>query len=176
LWYHKVNFGGYSTKSKGWDMLEYLKSYYPIDLVKDKKVLDLGCADGMGSVCLEKSGAEVVAVDLFDISLNHANLVKRYFNCNFKIEKADALGDLSHLGKFDILFCSNLICHVSELNKINPISKKEWLEKIKDIAPIMIFATNDNKEDVPILKKFGFEPYSQYVSQDNQKIYVMLKK
>lgn len=160
-WYHIINLGGYITPGKC--NMDSVSDGYPMDTVRGKKVLDLGCSDGQLSVILEKHGAEVVAVDLFDHTLDHARLVKRFFDCGFNIVKGDAVGDLSFLGEFDVVFCSNLVQHVDKGHCVNDMSKELFYKNLFAIAPKLIIATNSNS-DIQVLKNIELNTkiYSKY--------------
>lgn len=72
---------------------------------KGAKILDVGTGSGAIAVALAKKveGAEVVAVDISDEALQVAAENSARHNANVTLVKADALGDMSELGVFDII-------------------------------------------------------------------------
>lgn len=69
------------------------------------RILDVGTGSGAIAVALAKKveGAEVVAVDISEKALHIAAENVARHNANVTLVKADALGDMSHLGQFDII-------------------------------------------------------------------------
>lgn len=69
------------------------------------RILDVGTGSGAIAVALAKKveRAEVVAVDISEKALQIAAENVARHNANVTLVKADALGDMSHLGQFDII-------------------------------------------------------------------------
>ncbi len=69
------------------------------------RILDVGTGSGAIAVALAKKveGAEVVAVDISDEALRVAAENVARHSANVTLVKADALGDMTHLGQFDII-------------------------------------------------------------------------
>ena len=69
------------------------------------KILDVGTGSGAIAVALAKSieGAKVTAVDISDVALEIAAENAERNGVNIAFYKADALGDMSSLGEFDII-------------------------------------------------------------------------
>lgn len=69
------------------------------------RIFDVGTGSGAIAVALAKKveGAEVVAVDISEKALQIAAENVARHNANVTLVKADALGDMSHLGQFDII-------------------------------------------------------------------------
>ena len=75
------------------------------DAKSSMRILDVGTGSGAiaVSVAHNVAGAEVVAVDISDIALNIAAKNAERNGVKVEFVKSDALADLSHLGKFDII-------------------------------------------------------------------------
>ena len=69
------------------------------------RILDIGTGSGAIAISLAKmiGGAKVVAVDISPEALAIAKRNAERLGAEVEIVKADALGDLSHLGKFDVI-------------------------------------------------------------------------
>lgn len=69
------------------------------------RILDVGTGSGAIAVALAKKveGTEVVAVDISEKALQIAAENVARHSANVTLVKADALGDMSHLGQFDII-------------------------------------------------------------------------
>ena len=69
------------------------------------RVLDVGTGSGAIAVSVAKGveGAEVVAVDISDVALSVAAHNAEKNGVEIALHKADALGDMSSLGEFDII-------------------------------------------------------------------------
>lgn len=69
------------------------------------KILDVGTGSGAIAVALAKSieGAEITAVDISDIALEIASENGVRNGVNIRFCKADALGDMTSLGEFDVI-------------------------------------------------------------------------
>lgn len=80
--------------------------YHIVETTKrGARILDIGTGSGAIAISLAKliKGAEVVAVDISEEALTIARRNAERVGVDVEFIKADALGDLSHLGKFDII-------------------------------------------------------------------------
>lgn len=90
--------------------------------VKGKKVLDIGCGDGVLSYLLAKAGAEVTGIDNDEYGLMyaHENLErenkKKKLACTFVNASAYAMPFEQET--FDIVVCCEVIEHVQETGKL----------------------------------------------------------
>ena len=75
------------------------------DAESGMRILDVGTGSGAIAVSVAHSvaGAEVVAVDISDVALTIAASNAERNGVNVELVKADALGDMSALGTFDII-------------------------------------------------------------------------
>ena len=69
------------------------------------RILDIGTGSGAIAISLAKmiGGAKVVAVDISPEALKIAKRNAEQLGAEVEFVEADALGDLSHLGKFDVI-------------------------------------------------------------------------
>ena len=98
-----LNRNGFSTPAE-------LKGF----LGKKKRILDAGCGNGRVTALLrEHAPAEtaVVGIDLVAADVAQKNLA-RY--PNLEVRPGDLLGDLSALGRFDFIYCQEVLHHTSD--------------------------------------------------------------
>src|SRR5579871_2985770 len=67
--YHTVDIPGHGTVEGAWDLREGAKAYLGQVDFKNKRVLEVGAADGFLGFFMEKEGADVIG---YDLSENHA--------------------------------------------------------------------------------------------------------
>ena len=97
---------------------EHLHRYrFVKELVKHKKVLDLGCGEGYGSFVLAEESDEVIGIDIDGITIRHAS--SKYIKENLKF----ILGSIIEIpikGEkiFDVIVCFEAIEHISEHDKL----------------------------------------------------------
>lgn len=85
---------------------EYLKT--------KQSILDAGCGNGRVTALLRENSrdqAGIVAIDISSASIARRNL-SRYKN--IKVYKRNILGRLSGLGRFDFIYCQEVLHHVSD--------------------------------------------------------------
>lgn len=78
------------------------------------RILDAGCGNGRVTALLAAHappGAEVVGADINATDIARANLGDVD---GVAIEQADLLGDLSHLGTFDFVYCQEVLHHTGD--------------------------------------------------------------
>lgn len=152
--YHKITFPDGIILNGIYDMKNYLDFYkIPHDL-HGKTVLEVGTSNGFFAQEIYKRGADrVVAIDFHISPLHEAlNLLM-----GTKVEfVAKDLFDLDeNFGKFDLVFCSHVLQHVSD-----PFGA---LRKLRSVTKEMVIITTtylDNFpqfEDYPILYFIGEE-------------------
>ena len=105
--------------------LEYISSRL---VVKNKKILDIGCGGGILSEELCKMGAKVTGVDSSKKSINIAK--KHAKEQDLEIEYINgSILDLSNLGNYDCVVCFEMIEHIHEpeklIEKIEAITQKK---------------------------------------------------
>ena len=115
-WYHPVN--GYMS-TPGWrdpDILRTqaitLSALASCDL-KGKRILDVGCRDGLFSFAAERQGAgEIVGIDN-QISLGAKEFLIPYFKSRVQMHEVNVY-DLTkeQFGTFDVIICSGVLYHL----------------------------------------------------------------
>ena len=136
---------------------------YP-ELIKGKKVADIGMGSGILSIIAKKFGAEYVYGcdnDPTVIDVAKENAQKNGVECEFELGTADMVND-----KFDFI-CANILHNV--LYEIMPDLKR----LVKDDGVISLSGIMDNKKDIvleaiknnglKILKTNNMEPWVSYV-------------
>lgn len=79
-----------------------------------RRILDAGCGNGRVTALLRECSQPetmVVGIDLVSADVAARNLA-RY--SNLEIRQADLLGDLQGLGRFDLIYCQEVLHHTAE--------------------------------------------------------------
>ena len=100
---------------------EELVSRVVADARSGMRILDVGTGSGAiaVSVAHNVAGAEVVAVDISDDALEIAKSNAAKNGVSIEFVKADALGDMSTLGKFDIIVSNPPYIPQSDIDSMN---------------------------------------------------------
>lgn len=88
---------------------EYLKGW--------KRILDAGCGNGRVTALLRQhapSTTEIVGIDLISSDIARENLEAYHLSNNVHLFEKDLLGDLEDLGKFDFIYCQEVLHHLSD--------------------------------------------------------------
>ena len=125
--YHTLKFPNGVVIQGMYDMSKVLHLYQIPDDLTGKTVLDIGPGNGYFSTELDKRGAKVVAID------RHDHLWRDEINelmgtkIEFKVKDVNELDE--SFGKFDIVFCSNVIQHNSDMF--------DFIERIRSVTKEM---------------------------------------
>lgn len=88
-----------------------------IEYLKDKRrVLDAGCGNGRVTALLRRYCAattEIVGIDLVSPEIARENLEAYHLAHHVTFFQRDLLGDLKDLGKFDFIYCQEVLHHTS---------------------------------------------------------------
>jgi SAM-dependent methyltransferase len=83
-------------------------------LASRKRILDAGCGNGRVTALLREHSApehtQIVAVDLVAADVAQRNLAGY---TNIEVRAGDLLGDLSELGRFDFVYCQEVLHHTA---------------------------------------------------------------
>ena len=91
---------------------KYLKS--------KKRILDAGCGNGRVTALLRQnslSESEIVGIDVAPISIAKKNLKKHKLDKKVSLYQADIMKSLKGLGKFDFIYCQEVLHHTSNPKK-----------------------------------------------------------
>jgi len=188
-WYHTIELKpGYFTRGR-YDWRPYLNQF-DFGNLDGKTVLDIGCGNGFFSFYFEKLGASVTALDIPSqknrdcnmVGINNVrvqpkyekdhinfkdpfNIAKEMLNSNVKRIEMD-LYDMTpeNGGKYDLIFCSDVLLHLTDPFKALNIFKKICNKSMIISTPIHI---SNNP-----LKRLGYfylknEPISYFMGDRN---------
>lgn len=113
-WYHTIDFGNGEITDGIYNHRPLLKYYGFPESLKEKRVLDVGCADGFFSFLFEKKGAvQVIALDAYKSDL--FLVAKEKLNSKVEYSIMDVY-DLSpeRNGYFDFVFCGTVLIHLTD--------------------------------------------------------------
>jgi len=83
-------------------------------LSSKKRILDAGCGNGRVTVLLRQysnKSTEIFGIDLTAAEVARRNLAEMD---NLEIRQKDLLGDLSDIGKFDLIYCQEVLHHTAD--------------------------------------------------------------
>jgi SAM-dependent methyltransferase len=105
---HEIN--QWILKRNGFASNENLKAY----LANKTRILDAGCGNGRVTALLRECSlperTQIVALDLVAVEVARRNLSGYR---NIEIREGDLLGDLSSLGRFDFIYCQEVLHHTA---------------------------------------------------------------
>ena len=155
--YHKLTFPNGTILNGVWDMSKYLKFYKIPDNLSGKTVLDVGPASGYFSFLFSKMGAKkVVALDFKQTKLLKA--ANELMNTNVEFVEKNIYDLDENFGKFDIVFCSNVLFHLTDIFTA--------LKRLKSVTKnLSIICTSVIK--IPNLMNF---PVALFVGKENPNI------
>jgi SAM-dependent methyltransferase len=86
--------------------------------LRDKRrLLDAGCGNGRVTALLRRYAlrtTEIVGIDLVSSEIARENLEAHHLSYNVSFLERDLLGDLTDLGKFDFIYCQEVLHHTSD--------------------------------------------------------------
>lgn len=114
VWFHYMEFEN-NTFTKGWKDNKHLFDWIVLSLnkfdLKEKKVSDVGCRDGLLSFEIEKKGAvEIVSIDN-NMSIGAKNLLIPRLQSKINMIEL-SIYDLNYSEYFDYTFCYGVLYHL----------------------------------------------------------------
>lgn len=100
-------------RRNGFGSAEEMKAY----LKEKHRILDAGCGNGRVTALLRRYApkeAGIVAVDIVSTEIARENLKVCGFSEGVHFSEKDLLGDLSDLGKFDFIYCQEVLHHLPD--------------------------------------------------------------
>jgi 2-polyprenyl-3-methyl-5-hydroxy-6-metoxy-1,4-benzoquinol methylase len=160
--------------------------------VRGKKILEVGCGEGIESLQLAYCGADVTGIDISDVSIDVAR--KRAALHGFEIKfSADNLLEIESIGNecYDIIWC-NLILHhlVDSLDAVmeklflalkpggmfisrEPIAYARWLKRLRGLFPT---DPEDTSPDEQPLRETEFATIRKYFPEISMHHYRILSR
>jgi 2-polyprenyl-3-methyl-5-hydroxy-6-metoxy-1,4-benzoquinol methylase len=96
----------------------HLKDLAQFHLYQGKRVLEIGCGMGADAAEFAKHGAEYVGIDLSIESIALAQKRFEVLGLEGEFHHASGDDDLSHLGKFDLVYSCGVLHHYPDIDKI----------------------------------------------------------
>jgi 2-polyprenyl-3-methyl-5-hydroxy-6-metoxy-1,4-benzoquinol methylase len=142
--------------------------------LKNKKILEIGCGNGVGSIFLAHLGALVHAYDISPLSIDNARQLAKIHNVDISFEVADVTA-MKSFGEncYDIVWCDLCLHHMTnDLNSLmqklkeslkpgglfiarEPVAYPQWLKELrKQITRIVPY---ENSDDQQPLRKNEFD-------------------
>jgi len=152
--YHKMTFPDGTVLNGTFDMSKYLSYYNLPDDLSGKTVLEAGTANGYFAIELYKLGPKkVTAIDFRTGKLQQgANYLMK---TNVEFVAKDILKIDESFGKFDLVFCSHVLQHIS--SPLDAIRKLRLVTKEKAIICTSYLDNHPELEDLPISYFIGEE-------------------
>lgn len=100
----------------GFGSAEEIRAY----LKNKRRILDAGCGNGRVTALLRRyapKDAEIVAFDIVSTEIAQENLRTYGLSEGVRFYQKDLLGDLSDLGKFDFIYCQEVLHHTPNPEK-----------------------------------------------------------
>ena len=100
----------------GFGSAEEIRTY----LKNKRRMLDAGCGNGRVTALLRRYApkeAEIVAFDIVSTGIARENLQAYGLSERVHFSEKDLLGDLSDLGKFDFIYCQEVLHHTPDPEK-----------------------------------------------------------
>jgi tRNA (mo5U34)-methyltransferase len=111
--YHTLDLGGGVKVEGQYDMDQYLPNYGLPDDLRGKTALDVGTASGYFAFELERRGATVTAIDIWEPSVFQST--KRFLGSQVKYLQMNLFDLDESFGQFDLVNCGSVLLHVRDI-------------------------------------------------------------
>jgi SAM-dependent methyltransferase len=132
--------------------------------LKGKRVLEIGCGEGVASTQLAYCGAEVVAFDISPVSIEVARERAQLNGQDVQFIVGDfTTYDMNETDHYDVVWCDLILHHLvdsldSVLDKVHrclkpgglfvarePLAYARWLKRLRYFVPVKVEATDDEQ-------------------------------
>lgn len=96
----------------------HILDFAQFHLYQGKRVLEIGCGIGADAVEFAKHGAEYVGIDISKESLELSKKRFEVFGLDGSFYELSGTADLSHLGKFDLVYSFGVLHHYPDIDKV----------------------------------------------------------
>jgi ubiquinone biosynthesis O-methyltransferase len=133
--------------------------------LKQKKILDLGCGDGVLSYLIAKEGAVVSGIDLSETAINFAKIKtkKRGLDIDFRQENAYELPFMDE--EFDAVVSSDVIEHIEDVH----IFLKE-IHRVLKLKGVIVISTpikfSENLSDRMHVTEWFPKEYQELIEEE----------
>ena len=116
--YHWEQISKHPVKRNSFVLARYLNVVHLLEntlgTLENKRILDVGCGDGVLTYFLAKKGAITAGIDLSEIAIEFAKSKLKKFNIDFKVGSAYTLPYNDN--SFDAVVSSDVIEHLEDVN------------------------------------------------------------
>jgi SAM-dependent methyltransferase len=127
-WEHNSQLAFEETSREGSDIFSWIlgrNGFRTSDELKEylkdkRRLLDAGCGNGRVTALLRRyspDATEVVGIDLVSSKIAQQNLEAHHLCYNVTFLRRDLLDDLKDLGKFDFVYCEEVLHHILDAEK-----------------------------------------------------------
>ena len=129
-----------------------------------KRVLEVGCGEGVASVQLAHCGAAVTGVDISpgSVAVARRRAVVQGVDAAFRVADVAGADDLGE-AEFDVVWCDLILHHlVNDLDAVlgklrralkpgglfiarEPVAYAGWLKRLRSVVPVRVDATDDER-------------------------------
>lgn len=121
-WHNNRQLAFDETLREGSDILSWILTRNGLDstaeltswLAGRQRVLDAGCGNGRVTALLRRHAADETQVVGIDLTASHIAAENLVGAPNVHFEKRDLLEDLSGIGKFDLIYCQEVLHHTAD--------------------------------------------------------------
>lgn len=150
------------------EYLRHLAAYAVLaePLVRNKRVLEIGCGSGYGADYLSKSASSIVAIDISPDGISYCQ--DKYGKDNLIFMPADGLKLPFKSDSFDIVLSFQVIEHVDPRNVLNYLSE---IKRVLNREGVFLVSTpNSRLRLLPFQKPWNPEHIREYKDEEFKKL------